>query len=415
MAWPALLVIIVAPAVAQDSLARLSGERPMRESNGIPVGGGFLYPSLFFGTLYDSNINQTQYNPQSGWGVRLVPSIRARWDNGIHATSLYALADARLYAGDAQNGKVTGRAGFVQDYRPLEDLAFKLVFDYTRELDYLHSILGLGKVDLPVPSNLFGIGVSSTANPEVYNQISGAASVRKDFVRAFMTLTTSVAAIKHDNTAPGTVNNDGTTFAVTGRIGSALNPFVYAFVEGGYNWRQYATSEFNSQGYRVTAGVGSDRVGLFAGEVYAGYQAQARDLTSGADASSPVLGGRVAYFPTRYVTVRANVDQALGVSTLVGSPSSPLGASTRTTNAFLVVTYAMSRYWSLAARVGANRTEFLDTAYYSRGWLVGATFQYTFWRNIALTFDYHYEQTDSNIPFNSYDRNVVSVGATYRY
>src|SRR5262249_58424604 len=68
---------------------------------------------------------------------------------------------------------------------------------------------------------------------------------------------------------------DGTNYWVTGRIGKNFTPQIYAFAEASGIFQRFNNSTFDTNGYRVTGGVGSaDPESLFRGEVYGGYQAQ---------------------------------------------------------------------------------------------------------------------------------------------
>jgi len=48
-------------------------------------------------------------------------------------------------------------------------------------------------------------------------------------------------------------------------------------------------------------------------------------------------------------------------------------------------------------------------------WTGGATLSYSVWQNFGLTLDYQHVQLNSNVPLQSFTRDVVSVGGNYRY
>ena len=52
---------------------------------------------------------------------------------------------------------------------------------------------------------------------------------------------------------------------------------------------QSAGTIYNSEGYRVVGGLGTDRISLFKGEIYAGYQQQLYDYTPFGSPSEPGL------------------------------------------------------------------------------------------------------------------------------
>jgi hypothetical protein len=384
-----------------------------REYAGLPVGDWLLFPSLFVGALVDDNVNQSSTSRTSSAGARVVPSLFAEANDGIHKTTLYGMLDGRLYAeASASNADaVAARSGVIQTYEATRDLIFRGQADYTRQRD-LFSTLG---VDHSVTSlNPTGVGLSPTVNPQTYNQFSGSASVQKTLDRAFVSLTGSVVDIVYDGggTQP---SPDGVVYTASGRGGFWFTPLLYAYAEPTVDQRRYATTIFNSQGYRAVGGIGSDQIGLFRGEVYGGYQAEQFDLAPLGSVSSTVLGARLSYYPTRALTLRASVDESLGVTSLAPSPGVSSGTPTRLTTSLLQASYTIAPEWSANARFGYIRTQYVNNPRLDNAWTVGGTIEYSIWRNVNLTLDYQYTQLTSNAPGQNFSRNVGTLGAVYRY
>jgi hypothetical protein len=198
-------------------------------------------------------------------------------------------------------------------------------------------------------------------------------------------------------------------------------PSLYVFGEGTGIWQRYRNSIFNTNGYRVTGGLGTDDPGsLVRGEVYGGYQFQHQESQNvplpniSQDAQSSVFGGRMYYFPTPYWTWTASVDEVLGMSAML-TPGIPQGVPTVVTTGILETTYGLSQQWSLGARVGFTRADYFDLGRVDNGWMAGASFNYEIWRNLLLTLDYQYSTLNSSTAFNQFSRNVVSAGVTYKY
>jgi hypothetical protein len=204
---------------------------------------------------------------------------------------------------------------------------------------------------------------------------------------------------------------------------------VFAQSDGIFQF--FDNSLFNTNGYRVVGGVGSaDQESLYRGEVYGGYQAQHQlnqnvngfgvfgqsVIGSGipADINSPVFGGRLSYYPTRYWTFIASVDETLGMSSFL-SPSVPAGTPSLVTTAMLQTTYAIARDWSIGARFGYTRGQFFGISDLQNGWLAGASFNYEIWRNLILTLDYQYTTVRSNVAFSEFTQNAYTAGLTYKY
>ena len=194
-------------------------------------------------------------------------------------------------------------------------------------------------------------------------------------------------------------SHDGASFWLSGRVGYNF-PTFYVFAQGDGIFQRFRNSIFDTNGYRVIGGLGTnDANSLFKGEVYGGYQAQNQQqqnvlalgfvpnvLALGVpqDVNSPVFGGRLSYFPTEYWTIIAQVDTILGISTLL-SPSIPLGAPTRTITAILQTTYGLSRQWSVGVRGGYTQAEFIGVSGLdNHSWLAGASFNCIECRNCLL-------------------------------
>jgi hypothetical protein len=386
--------------------------RPNRSHGALPVGEWLVYPSVFFGAVYDSNVDQGATGKVSSAGGRLVPSILAENSDGIHKTTFYGMADGRAYTDNSVSSTVAARTGLIQRYQPLADLTFTAQGDYTRQKD-LFSTFG---IDHSVTTlNPTGVGLSPTVNPQTYNQYTGLVSVQKVFDRAFVNVSGSVVDIIYDSTPTGTQSPNGVTYTGVGRGGFWFTPFLYAFAEGSADQRRYSTSTFDSNGYRTIGGVGSDQIGLFRGEVYGGYQQERYDSAALGTVNGTVAGGRLYYYPLRELTIAGSVDETLGVSQLQVSPTSPIGTSTRVTTSLVQATYAIAPEWAAAARLGYIHTTYVGTTRLDDAWTGGATITYSVWLNFALTLDYQHIELKSNVPLQSFTRDVVTLGATYTY
>ena len=170
----------------------------------------------------------------------------------------------------------------------------------------------------------------------------------------------------------------------------------------------------NSNGQRVVAGVGTDRISLFRGELFAGYQRQDYDRESFKTVSGEVFGGNLYWYPTRDLILGASLDRSLGDSTL-RSAGNEDGSPIETTSVLLKADYLLSDIWMMSGKAGYTFTDYKLSPREDNLWTAGTTVSYFIWRNLAATFDYQYIDLDSNIPVNSFDRNVYTVGATYKY
>jgi hypothetical protein len=398
---------------------------------GLPIGGWMLYPSIFAGAVYDTNINHTAtgFNRDSGTSARVSPRLVATYDGGIYKTTVYGVADAEFFNGNT----VAASAGFTQGYAPLPDLSFGLYGNYSRQTDLFNSATmfnnnAIGPTGNPpntIPVIIAPFGNTPFVNPVAYNQFSLGGSVTKTFNQVFVTLSASTYYLfyDHDFNVPAQLqtSHDFGSVWLTGRVGYRF-PAFYVFAEASTIWQAFSNSLFNTNGYRVVGGVGTDLPdSLWQAEVYGGWQFQNQNdqnnfPLSGVpdDVGRGVFGGRLSYHPTPYWTLIAGVDEALGMSTFI-TPTLPAGAPNLATTAYIMTTYGLSRWWSVGARFGYTRADYIGFDRTDDGWMAGASFNYEIWRNLALTLDYQYSTGHSNLVFSDYTRNQYTAGLTYRY
>jgi hypothetical protein len=413
-------VSLMPPPVATNTTDPLFA--PTREYSALPLGGWLVYPSMFVGALWDSNPTQSPANKPSSPGGRFAPSLLAEASDGINKTTLYGMGDFRGYTDQAVSGTDTlaARAGVIQRYQPTIDWVVTAQADYARQRDLL-SAFG---IDNSVTTlNTTAVGLSPIANSAAYNQYSATGSLQKNFGQAFVIASGSVVDITYDNSVPGTTLPSGTTYTGGGRAGFWFTPFLYAYGEGTADQRHYSsTSELDSSGYRVVGGIGTDQIGLFKGELFGGYQAEDYSFAPLNNNSGAVFGGSIYYSPLPYVTVKGSVNETLGVALLTPMPGVPgtvvpaaLGTSTKADTALIQASYALAREWSATGRFGYVRTSYTDVVRADNAWVAGVTLTYSVWLNFGITLDYQYLQLASNVPLQSFTRDVVTLGATYRY
>lgn len=433
--WALLVSMALAVGTTQNSFTQEISPTGQYREQGLPVAGWLLYPSIFVGATYDDNPNQTASGADHSKGVslRVAPRLTGTYDGGIHKTTFYGVVDARFFNPDT----VAATAGFTHLWQAMQDLIFNFYGNYTRQTDIFNSALQFNNgaigppatpnVNIPIILNPFG--TTPGVNPIAYNQFTGGAQVTKTFDQLVVTLMGTGFGIVYDQSdnvpIPFQTSHDGASFWLSGRVSYNFTPQFYAFAQGDGIFQRFSNSLFNTNGYRVIGGVGSnDPKSLFRGEVYGGYWAQNQEQDNligfgiPTDTNSAVFGGRLSYFPTRYWAIVAQVDQTLGMSTTL-APFIPAGIPTKTTTAILQTTYGIARDWSFGVRGGYTRGEFIGQGQLNNhGWMAGASFNYEIWRNLMLTLDYQYTTVQSNALFaslNEFTDNRYSAGLTYKY
>jgi hypothetical protein len=416
-------------------------------TEGLPVGGWMLFPGVFVGAVFTSNLTQSpQGTPiESAFGVRAVPRLVGTYDGGIYKTTVYGVVDGDFYHDNVSNSNFFDRntlsasAGFTELYQPTRDQAFNVFGNYTRERDIFNSALNfnngaIGPAGTPpnnIPIIINPFGTTPSVNPIPFNQFTGGAYGTTTLDQGFATLGAAAFYILYDESpdnvpAPFQTSLNGANIWVTGKLGYHIVPGFYLYAEGDGIFQRFNNSLFNTNGYRISGGMGwDDPKSLFRGEIYGGYQAQFQENAQGLSipagsgvpsitTTSPVFGGRISYYPTPYWTLIAQVDETLGVSTFI-APTIPAGVPSLVTTAILQTTYGIARDWSVGVRGGFTRAQFFGISDVQNGWLAGASFNYEIWRNLLLTLDYQYTTMTSNVTGLNFVTNMSSAGLTYRY
>lgn len=422
----------VAPGAAARQSIQSSFDAP--PDHGLPLGDWMLYPSLFLGVTWNDNYFVTPTNRRDATGFRVRPAIEALRDDGIHRTSLFASADLQVYPGlggvyqiapatftRGERQTVGAHVGGLHVWRPTNDLEITFLADYSRQSGLFGTDFGASAWRASTPS----FAPISSAGGHV-DQVTGLVAVEKTFDGVFFLRAAARAQLLDFDDpapllAPGTVAaRSGVGYTLSLRAGAWVSPLLYVFAEPSADLRRYRASAFDSNGYQVVAGVGSDLIGLMRGEIYAGYGRQ-HALSSALPAvESPLFGARLSWFPTRDLVFTATAEHRLS-----GAAATALAATatTRTTFARLQVDYAAARWLTLFARGGYGRTDWTGLGRRDDNWTVGAGLNYTFWRNVALTLEYQHSRLSARgpalaAPFLSWSgrrQNILSAGLTYRY
>jgi hypothetical protein len=400
----------------------LAGTPKTRPESGIALGSWMLYPSIFAGVIFNSNVYQTQLDPKGAIGSRITPNLEIDQDDGLHKTTVYANADAQLYPGAPSNhgltaSTISGRAGLAHFWEPMSDLSVHFSSDFTRMSGAFGSTFATGS---PVNSATSFVGAPVAMNVANYRQFTDQTTTiltveKKLTERTFIRTGLGVQQVIYEQPPIAVASSPSSIdYNAFGRFGFWVTPQLNAFVETGADLRRYGNaSQSNSNSYRVVCGVASDLIGLFRGEVYGGAQKQYSTQRLFAATTAPTYGGRISYYPTPYLTVAASVDQGFGsaAATLGASPA----ASGATLQARLQVDYALFEYWRASARAGYADTRYTASTQMAESWIAGAGFSYDLWRNTAFTFDYQYTRTASNWGAFPNSDSLVSAGVTYRY
>ncbi len=362
------------------------------------------------GAVYNDNLFGTNTGAIGAWGIGLAPAVVAERNVGIYKTTLYGALNADLYDGYSEANTVTGRGGIIQLWEIQRDLTARAQLDYFRGVYYP----GGAPSATPATNNF--------SDPQGYNTYFGSAGIHKDFGAVFVDLGGALSYTDYsDPSATGgytynLTSADGAIYTLTGRVGYNISPVIYVFAEPRVNWWQYTNSDFDSTGYRVVGGIGTDRISLFRGEIYAGYQGQNFDNAFIGDVTSPVLGAAISWFPTRDMTFKLTADQTFAVSTpslVFSTPNVGVYNSYVTKNTTIAVTgdYTINRQWSANAGFNYTHADYVDQPRLDNIYAATAGVTYMMVTNWGISLAYTYTNQDSNIATDSYVQNIMRISA----
>ena len=201
---------------------------------------------------------------------------------------------------------------------------------------------------------------------------------------------------------------------MNGRLGYHISPVVYTFVEPSANWARHSASSLDSEGYRVIAGLGSARIGLMNGEVYGGYWEQSFTDPTISALSTGVYGGRLSYYPTRFLILTTSFDQGIATSDFTARAFVP-GSVTRKDTARFSASWDFTRTITLGGAFEYWHLDYLSTFRVDHVWRSSGNI--TYWLNprFGITFDYAHYILDTNVPGGNYARDLISFSGNTKF
>ena len=408
------------PSSQSSAATALGVQTEPNSAEGLPIAGFLVYPSFFAGVIYNDNAYPTLDGRKAALGIAFAPNVTAIDDEGLHKTTLTLNADAEIYPGSTRAPlggesptQVSGGASVQHVWTPTQDLTINVAAGFARQYGLFGSLLAAGSDFVSATSQ-----GNVVTYPQFSNQFSGSVSVEKKITEQwFLRGGLGAQDIVYEGVPIGVGGGlNGADYNAFLRTGVWVTPQVNAFVEGGADLRRYGDSWYNSNAYRLIGGLGSDLIGLFRGEVFAGWQQLVSAEGTFGAVEAPAYGGRIYYYPTPYLTLAASVDQSFGAAATPATPKGTRSPSAETVEGRFQADYKFAKYWSATVRAGYGWTTWSNNPLVESEWTVGGGVSYDFWRNIALTLNYQYTATAANqAGVAVYNQNIVSAGMTYRY
>jgi hypothetical protein len=385
----------------------LGDPRPTAAGDALRALDWLIYGHVNVGGAYDSN---TVSSPTSrpAYGSRFQPYVIAERNNGIQRTLLYGTGDIRYYPSLGRLDVMNTTAGAAHVWEIQRDLIFRVQAEATRAME---SSALTGTSTTP--------GVIYT-EPASYTSLFGSTSIQKSFGNFFTAIGGSVTGTTYDNTKDNLGNvvseqfRNGTMSTLNGRIGYHLTPLVYTFVEPSLIWARYNSSSLDSDGYKIRGGFGTDRISLFSGEIYGGTLTQHFHDPHIPTLTSWLYGGKISWYPTRFVTVTGAVDQTIGTSDFSVGLFTP-GSVTKINTAKLDASWSATRVVTLNGRLTFKQYEFLNSFRRDDSKETGLSVAYNVTPRFSIVVDFSHIQYTSNLAGAGYTRNFVSVGGNTKF
>ena len=174
------------------------------------------------------------------------------------------------------------------------------------------------------------------------------------------------------------------------------------------------------------AASGPSMISLFSGEVYAGYLKQMFEDPTVGDVTSPVVGGRLSWFPTRFLTFAASADENFGTTDANATNALPFAASTnalaftpgsptKLTTVKGSVNYDFSNWYALTAGISEQRQDYLNSDRKDDFLTYNAGIVFKLRPGFGLQVGYAHQHLYSNFPGASYSRDLVTVSGNTKF
>lgn len=387
-----------------------------REYKPMQVGNWLIDSGATVGAVYDSNLYSARYSAKSATGISFAPTVTGRLTDGVQNTTFYLQGDARHYTNADDITTFGGRIGIGNSVEIQRGTIWKALLQVGRSQDdagsYNATGSGAGNTGIyvkPINSNSIFAATSLLSRID-YSQFNGFWSAG---------LSTSFARFEDASLSNGTTldqsTRDTNSYTATGRLGWNVAPVVYAFLEPSATWQQTPNiTNGDTTSYRLTAGLGTDRINLMRGEVFGGYARQMfNDLTSDAK-NAFVYGGRLSWFPLKELTLNLTADDSIGVTAADNAGTTQVYTS-HTKSIASDLNYQFDRTVSASLKASFSNVEYTDTGRKDDIVRTGADLNYMITGNVGIRLSYTNVNIDSSSDLNSVQRDVYTLGLSGKF
>ena len=388
----------------------LERNRPDGDPVGVRVGSFLVIPRVFATTVVDDNVFTTRTNRQSDVVFRLSPTFTASTTGAQARLAVEGGIETVNYARYGVLDAINARLGLLGRYDVNNRTSVSFGSTYLRTTDagagVGNAAVNPGAGSVPV----FGPGALQLEPIPVtrFNQNLRLDSGFNRFEYAVAANWQNIsygqpASTRQNLAATNQAQRDGDILTFTGRFGYRISAPTSVFVETAYNSRSYRNRVFDSDGYRVAAGVSTEVARLVRGEVFAGILQQNFSSTFGSKTGLN-FGARLRWFPTERLTVTAFASRD------VGEPSATLAPPGLALNLGATAEVEIRRNWVASATINYARISYSGIANPDRFTALSLTTAYLINRYLSANGGYRFTMREGQTINSTYDRNQVFVG-----
>lgn len=319
---------------------------------GTPVAGGTLVTGVTVGAFYNDNVFATNTGRMGDWAVFERPEFTWFKQGQNYSVSTDGFIEGREYAKFTSENEINGSLG--ANFTVMPDNDTQIVGGAR----YIHGHLDRGASETVVPTTT-GTQLLSTVfeHPVAYDEGLESIALNKRYGNWWSSIGAAGLEIQYQDPTIGSFSGitpavpvgtlvdlgyaDGAIGTVNGRLGYVVRPLTSVFVEAAGNTRDWHVSYFDSDGYRLDAGVLFEQGpgARLKGEFWGGYMGQTYNGVTMQSISSWTYGVNLAAVVADNLTAvvqgsREAKEAALGLAYTSGTLGmGPLGASAATCTA----------------------------------------------------------------------------------
>jgi hypothetical protein len=392
-----------AGAMAQ-SMGELLAAGSRQASQGIRIGAFTLLPSAATSIVYDDNVFAQPANERGDryTNVDAEVAVISNWSR--HALELYAGGGGNFYDDFTSEDKGYAKAGVSGRVDVRSDLWLVLYAKYA----FGFEARGAGE-------SFQALG-ASFAEPIETQTFGGGVLIHKAFNRLWLEIAGSGRRQTYFDaklTGGGTADQsfrDGTVEDAVARAGYEFSPRTSAFLESVYEKRDFEDNRFDSDGYRLLAGVRYELTRLINAEIAVGYMHH--DTTGSLnDIDTWTFRTQVRYEVTPLFTAAVVGARDAGAPSQFGT-----GSNRVETEIGVRGDYAIRRDVMLTAGAGLGWVDYVDATREDEYWRLttGVAYQMRPW--LSLWANYSYLNYDANVaPTIDYEKSLLFAGLSAQY